>query len=92
MNLTPIQWLGIALMVAGALVYAWPRIRELIPTRTTGTATDTMDDLLDRMGRLAALQADLEARGHADEADMAGTWYALLRDPIRDPDQEAPSP
>jgi hypothetical protein len=90
MALTPLQWLGIAIMAVGALVYAWPRIRALIPARTSQPAADTMDDLLDRMGRLAALQADLEARGHTDEADMAGSWYSLLRDPVRD--QEARQP
>jgi hypothetical protein len=86
MALTPLQWLGIAIMLAGAMVYAWPKILAMLPMRSA----DTMDDLLDRMGRLAALQADLEARGHTDEADMAGSWYSLLRDPVRD--QEARQP
>ena len=84
MSLTPLQWLGIAMMVAGALVYAWPRILALMPVRTSEPAADTMDDLLARMGRLAALQADLEARGHASQAFDAGSWYSLLRDPIRE--------
>lgn len=90
MNLTPIQWAGIALMLVGVLVYAWPRIVEVLATWPTSSDddADTMDDLLVRMGRLAALQADLEARGHIVQAHDVGQWYSLLRDPIRDPDQE----
>jgi len=96
--MSPLQWLGIAMMVAGALVYAWPRIRAMFPTSLQvddllsdgAHGPDVIAELMDRMEFIARLQEQLEARGHLEEAKIAGTWYALLRDPIRD--QEAPRP
>jgi len=88
-SLQPLQWAGVALIVAGLIVYAWPRLKAMLPSvPDMPDFFDDDDDVLDRMARLDQLQADLEARGCRDEAELAGTWYALLRNPV----QEAPSP
>jgi len=88
-SLQPLQWAGIALLVIGMIIYMWPRIKDMLPdVPDMPDLFDGDDDVLDRMARLDRLQADLEARGCKDEADLAGTWYALLRQPV----QEAPSP
>lgn len=90
--LTPLQWAGVALLAVGAVWWLAPSVVAWIASRRRVVSLDIFDDaeaLADRMARLAQLQTDLEARGHGKEADLAGGWYSLMRDPIQ---QEAPSP
>lgn len=83
-SLTLTQWGGVALIAAGLLWWLAPqaisRVRALLPV----TRPSVGDSLSTRMDRLAQVQADLEDRGHDDEAEMAGSWYAMLRDPIKE--------
>lgn len=107
LTLTATQLAGLAMIVAGAAWWLAPgligkartAVRSLWPVAPAAEPAPPLDPasaLLDRMGRLAQLQADLELRGHITEAEFAGTWYALLRDPVAYPappsQQEAAQP
>ena len=89
--MTQLQWLGVALIAAGLIWWLVPEaiatLRSWRPT-TPSVASEPIATLMDRMARIALLQSDLEARGHTEEAEIAGTWFALMRDPIQ---QEAPT-
>jgi hypothetical protein len=93
-TLTYLQWVGAALIIGCIANYFFgpPFVAWIRSWRSTApaAASDPAEGLADRMGRLAQLQTDLEQRGHELEAEAAGEWYSLLRDPIKQ--QEAPLP
>jgi len=81
------QWGGAALLIVGVLWWLGPtavaKIRSWWPT-SEPLACDPTEGIVERMARLSRVQSDLEARGHNDESEMAGTWYSMLRDPVED--------
>ena len=93
MDLQPLQWVGIALLAAGIVAMfgrqAIATVKSCFPKSKPVLVSAATEPLMDRMACLAALQTYLEQRGHRDEAEMAGGWYALLRDPLS---EEAPQP
>jgi hypothetical protein len=91
LNLTQLG--GVVLIVIGAVWWISPRAWSWIQSWRSvepPVTSDGPEALSDRMARLAALQSDLEARGHTAEAATAGGWYSMLRDPVLQ--NEAPAP
>ena len=92
--------------IIGRLQTAAQAVQATLPQTTPPTAqqttsatdlpgvflADTPADLSERMARLAQLQTDLEQRGHSAESETAGTWYALMRDPVISSTESGPSP
>lgn len=82
-DLTTTQWLGVAVLAVGAVwqfggsAVSWVKRRILSPVVPEPAESD--ERRLARFGRLSAVQADLEACGHTDEAAKLDALYALLR-------------